>query len=82
MLSAVSRPATTRSTPLCAIAVRDLDVRRRLAPVGTPETAAHERERDRLDPAASGAYHRAPRSRMDPVHRLPSIYFEKLLELA
>jgi PAS domain S-box-containing protein len=50
------------------------------APVGAPEAAGGEHERQRcLDPRPGGAYHPATRSRM-AVSRLPSIYFEKLVE--
>jgi PAS domain S-box-containing protein len=45
-----------------------------------PEAAAEEREQQRrLDPRPPGAYDPATRSRM-AASRLPSIYFEKLLE--
>ena len=49
--------------------------------VRAPEAADRERENERsLDPSSPGAYDPATRSRMATVSRLPSIYFEKLLE--
>ena len=49
--------------------------------VRAPEAADRERENERsLDPSPPGAYDPATRFRMATVSRLPSIYFEKLLE--
>ena len=56
-------------------------MRRREAPVSAPETAGEEYERERrLDPYPAAAYDRASPLGMAAVSRLPSIYFEKLLE--
>jgi PAS domain S-box-containing protein len=56
-------------------------VGRRDAPVGAPEASREERQRERsLDREPADAYDPASRSRMASVFRLPSIYFERLLE--
>src|SRR5204863_7120960 len=60
---------------------QQVDVGGRDSAVRAPEAATHQREHERsLDPGAAGAYDPASRSRMAPVSRLPSVYFEKLLE--
>src|SRR5581483_1075603 len=58
-----------------------VDVRRHERPVRAPEAAGGEHESERrLDPTSTGAYDPRPPQRMAKVPRLPSIYFEKLLE--
>src|SRR5438445_3910738 len=74
-------PARHEVRPLARHSQQQVGVRRREASVGPPEAAGDQRERQRrLDPGPAAAYDRASRSRMAPVSRLPSIYFEKLLE--
>src|SRR5439155_8843954 len=60
---------------------QQIDVRGHERAIRAPEARADERQHERcLDRAGHRAYDPATRSRMASVSRLPSIYFEKLLE--
>src|SRR5262249_14205388 len=80
---ALGRQASARHEirPLARHGHQQVGVRRREPPVRPPEAADEQRKcQRRLDPRPAAAYDRSTRFRMADVFRLPSIYFEKLLE--